>query len=156
MTSGCRGTPYFRKQDRELVLKPAISLKKSWGGYRSKTLTLQLSRPSTHSAVGAFFDAHYDRGALVLPFFFLRRVFHNLRDLNTSSSPKICFWRGGEGNAVIPRMKNLMAYAYATRILHKQFCVFETFLRISDSFGFRETKATVRGGYSVFRRSTGF
>ena len=36
MTSGCRGTPYFRRHDRELVLKPAISLKKSWGGYRSK------------------------------------------------------------------------------------------------------------------------
>ena len=40
MTSGCRGTPYFRKYDRDLVLKPAISLMKSWGGYRSKTLDL--------------------------------------------------------------------------------------------------------------------
>ena len=29
---GCRGTPYFRRYDRELVLKPAISVKKSWGG----------------------------------------------------------------------------------------------------------------------------
>ena len=29
---------YFRRHDRELVLKPAVSLKKSWGGYRSKTL----------------------------------------------------------------------------------------------------------------------
>ena len=32
MTSGCRGTPYFRRHDRELVLKPTISLKKSRGG----------------------------------------------------------------------------------------------------------------------------
>ena len=31
MTSGCRGTPYFRRYDRELVLKPPISSKKSWG-----------------------------------------------------------------------------------------------------------------------------
>ena len=31
-TSGCRGTPYFKKSDRELVLKPAISLKISRGG----------------------------------------------------------------------------------------------------------------------------
>ena len=30
-TSGCRGTPYFRIVDRELVLKPAISFEKSWG-----------------------------------------------------------------------------------------------------------------------------
>ena len=34
MTSGCRGTPCFRRFDRDLVLKPAISLKKRWGGYR--------------------------------------------------------------------------------------------------------------------------
>ena len=32
------GTPHFRRYDRELVLKPAISLKKSWGVYVSKTL----------------------------------------------------------------------------------------------------------------------
>ena len=35
MTSGrvSRDTLYSRRYDRELVLKPAISLKKSWGGY---------------------------------------------------------------------------------------------------------------------------
>ena len=37
-TSGCRGEPYSRRYDRELVSKPAISLKKSWGGYRRTTL----------------------------------------------------------------------------------------------------------------------
>ena len=37
MMSGCRGTPYFRRYDRGLVLKPAISFKKSWGGYRRST-----------------------------------------------------------------------------------------------------------------------
>ena len=37
MTSGCRGTPYFRRYDSELVLKPAISFKKIWGGYRRTT-----------------------------------------------------------------------------------------------------------------------
>ena len=44
MTSGCRGTPYFRRYDRELVvLKPAISLKTSWGGYRRTTHHLHLA-----------------------------------------------------------------------------------------------------------------
>ena len=28
---GCRGTPHFIRYGRELVLKPAISVKKSWG-----------------------------------------------------------------------------------------------------------------------------
>ena len=37
-TSGCRGTSFFRRYDRELVLKSTISLKKSWGGYRRTTL----------------------------------------------------------------------------------------------------------------------
>ena len=40
MTSGCRGTPYFRRYDRELILKPTISLKKSWGGYLRTTLAV--------------------------------------------------------------------------------------------------------------------
>ena len=30
-TSGCRGTPYFKRKGRELVLKHAISLQRSWG-----------------------------------------------------------------------------------------------------------------------------
>ena len=54
MTSGCRGTTYCRRYDRELVLKPAISLKKSWEGYRSKTHICYI------------FDTCYDRG---IPFF---------------------------------------------------------------------------------------
>ena len=37
MSSGCRATPDFRRYDREQVLKPAISSKKSWGGYRRTT-----------------------------------------------------------------------------------------------------------------------
>ena len=41
MTSGRQGALYFRKYDRELVSKPAISLKKIWGGYRSKILPLE-------------------------------------------------------------------------------------------------------------------
>ena len=32
MTLGWQGAPYFRKYGRELVSKPAISVKKSWGG----------------------------------------------------------------------------------------------------------------------------
>ena len=35
--SGCRRTPYFRRYARELVLKPVISFKKSWGSYRRTT-----------------------------------------------------------------------------------------------------------------------
>ena len=38
--SGCRGTPYFRRYDWELVSKQAISSKKSWGGYRRTTNVL--------------------------------------------------------------------------------------------------------------------
>ena len=33
-----KGSPHFRRYGRELVSKPAISLKKSWGGYRRTTL----------------------------------------------------------------------------------------------------------------------
>ena len=36
-TSRWQGTPYFRRNGREPVSKPAISLKKSWGGYRRTT-----------------------------------------------------------------------------------------------------------------------
>ena len=31
MTSGWQGSPYFRRYGRELVSKPSISFKKSWG-----------------------------------------------------------------------------------------------------------------------------
>ena len=34
---GWRGTPYFWRYGLELVLKPAISFKKSWGGYHRRT-----------------------------------------------------------------------------------------------------------------------
>ena len=34
MRSGWQGAPYFRRNGRELVSKPAISLKKGWEGYR--------------------------------------------------------------------------------------------------------------------------
>ena len=37
MTAGWQGASYNRKYDRELILKPAISLKKIWGGYRRRT-----------------------------------------------------------------------------------------------------------------------
>ena len=37
MTSGRRWTTYPRRYDRKLVLKPAISLEKSWGDYRRTT-----------------------------------------------------------------------------------------------------------------------
>ena len=35
---GVEGTPYLTTYDRELVLKPATWLRKSWGGYRRTTL----------------------------------------------------------------------------------------------------------------------
>ena len=37
MTSGWQGAPYFKRYGWELVSKPAISLQKSWGGYRRTT-----------------------------------------------------------------------------------------------------------------------
>ena len=37
MTSGWQGTPCFSSYSRGLISKPAISLKKSWGGYRKST-----------------------------------------------------------------------------------------------------------------------
>ena len=40
MSSGRQGAPYFRRYGRELVSKPDISLKKSWGGYRRTTREL--------------------------------------------------------------------------------------------------------------------
>ena len=42
MTSGYRREPYFRRYDRELVLKPAISLKKSLGAVVHFELELEL------------------------------------------------------------------------------------------------------------------
>ena len=42
-TSGWHGPPCFRRYGRELVSKPAISLKKSWGGYRKTTRKCRLS-----------------------------------------------------------------------------------------------------------------
>ena len=36
-TSGWQGAPYIRSHGLELVSKPAISSKKSWGGYRRTT-----------------------------------------------------------------------------------------------------------------------
>ena len=44
MTPGCRGTPDFRRYDRELVLKPSVSLEKSWGGYRRTIRGLEKKR----------------------------------------------------------------------------------------------------------------
>ena len=50
MTSGRRGTSHSRRYDRELVLKPVISLKKSWGATVVRLLTtttsFQEKRPS--------------------------------------------------------------------------------------------------------------
>ena len=37
MTSERPGAPYSRRYGQELVSKPAISLKKSWWGYRTTT-----------------------------------------------------------------------------------------------------------------------
>ena len=39
MTSGWKGTPEFRRYGRELVSKPAISLKKDWGSCRINRTT---------------------------------------------------------------------------------------------------------------------
>ena len=41
--SGCRGTPYVRRYDRELVLKPAISLKEKLGELPSNESRLKFS-----------------------------------------------------------------------------------------------------------------
>ena len=53
MTSGWQGAPYFRMYGRELDSKPAISFKKRWGGYRSKTQNMPEKRlpPIADSAV---------------------------------------------------------------------------------------------------------
>ena len=42
ITLGWQGAPHFRRYGWELVSKPAISLEKSWGGYRSKTSILYI------------------------------------------------------------------------------------------------------------------
>ena len=48
MTSGWQGASYFMRYGLELVLKPAISLKKSWGGYRRTTLEEARGRRARH------------------------------------------------------------------------------------------------------------
>ena len=55
MTSGFQGARYFRRYDRELVSKPAISLKKSWGSYyrRTSLSTHDLSRKSPRKSAKA-------------------------------------------------------------------------------------------------------
>ena len=46
VTLGWQGAPYFRRNGRGLVSKPAISLNTSWGGYRRTTPTHRLSFPA--------------------------------------------------------------------------------------------------------------
>ena len=51
MALGRQGAPYFRRYGRELVSKPAISLKKGWGGYRRTIQFLNAGKghvPSSH------------------------------------------------------------------------------------------------------------
>ena len=48
MTSGWQGASYFMRYGLELVSKPAISLKKSWGGYRRTTLEEARGRRARH------------------------------------------------------------------------------------------------------------
>ena len=50
MTSRCRGTPNFRRYDRVLVVKSAMSLKQSWEGYREKTSTRNSKQPNRTKA----------------------------------------------------------------------------------------------------------
>ena len=52
MTSGCRGTPYLRRYDLELVLKPAISFKKTRGDYRGTALFFFSTAAAAAAAVG--------------------------------------------------------------------------------------------------------
>ena len=46
MASGWQRAPYFTRHRRELVSKPAVWLKKRWGGYRRMTLLHRSVRPS--------------------------------------------------------------------------------------------------------------
>ena len=51
MTSGWQGAPCLRRYGRELVSKPAISLKKNWGGYLRTTLHSVLFKTLTSSCL---------------------------------------------------------------------------------------------------------
>ena len=53
MASGWQKATYFRKHGRELVSKPAIPSKKSWGGYR-RTTHWQLDNATTTVVCVAF------------------------------------------------------------------------------------------------------
>ena len=54
---GVERTPYFRRHDRELVLKPAVSLKISWGGYRRPTRLRMHHAPCRHRTPTPFYHA---------------------------------------------------------------------------------------------------
>ena len=64
MTSGWQGAPYFRRCGRELVSKPAISFKKSWGGANVDQLNAcgwSKATPPRHD------PAFHDTGATWMP-----------------------------------------------------------------------------------------
>ena len=60
MTSGGHGAPHFRRYTRELVSKPAISLKKCWGGYRrtSPCFPKTLQTDNVHVQLNAYITLH--------------------------------------------------------------------------------------------------
>ena len=51
MTSGRKGAPYFRRYGWELVSKPTISSKKSWGGATVEPLH-EIWKKNTHTIAG--------------------------------------------------------------------------------------------------------
>ena len=67
MTSGRQGAPFFSRYGRERVSKPAISLKKCWGGYRSKIRILPRSFQKWGKACEASSDRHIPPSPQLVP-----------------------------------------------------------------------------------------
>ena len=63
MTSRWQGALHFRRYDRELVSKPMISLKKSWGCYRRTTLSLCAGFSSDSCTVGQQYNTNNENDA---------------------------------------------------------------------------------------------
>ena len=74
MASGCRGTPYFRRYDRELVLKPTGDFVKEklgeGGGYRTTTPSPYGTVRSLAWSLGPFFSQCTSDPAISVPIIF--------------------------------------------------------------------------------------
>ena len=109
MTSGWQGAPYFRRYVRELVSKPAISLKKNWRGYRrtsSAVLEVVDSRSCCASPKKLFIFNYFEQKLFIFNY-----VEQNLLIFNHFEQPESAF---------VVVMAKSVAQVYKTIILQNK------------------------------------